>query len=192
MKTKFVFCTLLLTASISGAATAQGTRLLRSPSVSREQIAFAYASDLWIVPRAGGVARRLTVTPTVEIAPKFSPDGERIAYTATVGGNTDVYVASTAGGEPTRLTFHPGMDAAQGWTPDGRRVVFRSDRNTPPHSFFRLWSIDVTGGMPDPLPLPRAYTGALSQDGKQLAYEEVSVANFPAWAHNQSSQWRHY
>src|SRR5687767_9495214 len=182
----------LLLMGASGSVSAQGTRLLRSPTVSRDQIAFAYASDLWVVGRAGGVARRLTATPNVDVGPKFSPDGAQIAFSSTVGGNTDVYVVPTAGGEPTRLTFHPGIDAAQGWTPDGRRVVFRSDRDTPPHSFFRLWSIAVTGGMPEALPLPRAYTGALSQDGKRLAYEEFSVANFPAWAHNQISQWRHY
>ena len=86
----------------------QGTRLLRHPTVSRDQIAFEYAGDLWVVARAGGSARRLTATPTVETDPQFSPDGSKIAFTATVGGNTDVYVISAAGGDPTRLTFHPG------------------------------------------------------------------------------------
>ena len=71
---------------------AQGTRLLRRPAVSRELVAFEYGGDLWTVPRSGGQARRLTSTPSAEIDPWFSPDGSRIAFTATVGGNTDVYV----------------------------------------------------------------------------------------------------
>jgi tricorn protease len=175
-----------------GTAAAQETRLLRTPAVSRELVAFAYAGDLWVVPRAGGTARRLTSTPTVEALPRFSPDGSRIAFAATVGGNTDVYVVQTAGGEPTRLTFHPGVDQPQGWTPDGRRVLFRSDRDTPPHSYFRLWTIGADGGMPDPLALPRAFTGAYSPDTQRVAYEEFSVAMFPGWAMNQTSQWRHY
>ena len=75
---------------------AQGTRLLRHPTVSRELVAFQYAGDLWSVPRTGGQARRLTATPTVETEPRFSPDGSKIAYTATVGGNTDVYVMPAA------------------------------------------------------------------------------------------------
>jgi tricorn protease len=170
----------------------QETRLLRTPAVSRELVAFAYAGDLWVVPRAGGTARRLTSTPTVEAVPRFSPDGSRIAFTATVGGNTDVYIVPTAGGEPTRLTYHPGIDQAQGWTPDGRHVLFRSDRDTPPHSYFRLWTISADGGMPDALPVPRAFTGAYSPDARRVAYEEFSVAMFPVWAHNQTSQWRHY
>ncbi len=192
MNLKPLIGAVLVGASAHNVALAQDTRLLRSPSVSRDLVAFAYAGDIWVVGRSGGVARRVTATPNVDAAPRFSPDGARIAFTSTAGGNTDVYVVPTAGGQPTRLTYHPSMDAAQGWTPDGRRVVFRSDRDTPPQAYFRLWTIDAAGGMPDPLPVPRAFTGALSGDNRHLAFEEVAVANFPVWAQNQSSQWRHY
>jgi len=34
------------------------TRLLRTPTVSASQIAFAYANNIWTVPRGGGSARR--------------------------------------------------------------------------------------------------------------------------------------
>ncbi|HJZ67238.1 MAG TPA: protease, partial [Blastocatellia bacterium] len=181
---------LLLT--ISAAASGQGTRLLRQPAVSRDLVAFEYGGDLWVVSRNGGQARRLTSTPAVESEPRFSPDGSLIAFTATVAGNTDVYVVPTSGGDPKRLTYHPGIDRVRGWTPDGRRVVFASDRDTVPHPHFRLWTVAVEGGMPEPLPMPRAYTGVYSPDARRFAYEEVSVAMFPAWAQNQASQWRHY
>src|ERR1700757_4643069 len=36
------------------------TRLLRAPTVSATQIAFAYANNIWVVPRSGGMARRVT------------------------------------------------------------------------------------------------------------------------------------
>ncbi|MEX0691213.1 MAG: hypothetical protein WD043_05165, partial [Gemmatimonadales bacterium] len=39
------------------------TRLLRQPTISAREIAFTYGSDVWIVDRAGGEARRLTSTP---------------------------------------------------------------------------------------------------------------------------------
>ena len=197
--------TLLLCALAATTASAQGTRLLRRPTVSRTHVAFEYAGDLWVVPRSGGEARRLTATPEAETDPHFSPDGTRIAFTSTVRGNTDVYVVPTAGGEPTRLTYHPGVDVVRGWTPDGRQVVFASSRATLPtpgsNSFFRLWSMTLdgpstslgTGGLPEVLPIPRAYAGSYSPDGKRIAYEEISVAMFAAsWAQNQSSQWRHY
>jgi tricorn protease len=176
----------------SAAIAAQGTRMLRQPAVSRDLIAFEYASDLWVVSRGGGQARRLTATPGVETEAQFSPDGSRIAFTATVAGNTDVYVVPTTGGDPKRLTYHPALDCVRGWTPDGRQVIFASDRDTAPHAHFRLWTIDLKSGMPEALPMPRAYTGVFSPDGQRLAYEEISVAMFPPWAQNQASQWRHY
>ena len=186
-------------------AAAEETRLLRRPTVSRDLVVFAYASDLWAVGRTGGPARRLTATPFVETDPRLSPDGALIAFTATVGGNTDVYVMPAAGGDPVRLTYHPGIDAARGWSPDGRRVVIASTRTAVPlpsvSPYFQLWTIalDTTrpraiagAGMPERLPMPRAFTGTYSPDGRRVAYEDISVALAAEWAQEQSSQWRHY
>ena len=49
------------------------TRLLRMPTVSSTQIAFAYANNIWVVPRAGGSARRLTSFQGQTSNPHFSP-----------------------------------------------------------------------------------------------------------------------
>jgi tricorn protease len=190
-------CGVLAIALSVASAMAQGTRLLRHPTVSHDMVAFEYGGDLWVVPRTGGDARRLTATPSLETDPYFSPDGSQIAYTATVAGNTDVYVIPVTGGEPRRLTYHPGVDVVRGWTPDGKRVVFASSRGTVPtpgtNSFFRLWTVGVDGDMPQMLPMPRAYAGSLSPDGKRIAYQDHPVQMFAAmWAENQSSQWRRY
>ncbi|MGI8404006.1 MAG: hypothetical protein ACR2OE_04445, partial [Thermomicrobiales bacterium] len=104
----FTLVPLALAAFAPAPVPAQGTRLLRRPTVSRDMVAFEYGGDLWVVARAGGRARRVTATPSAETNPHFSPDGSQIAYTATVAGNTDVYVVPVTGGEPKRLTYHPG------------------------------------------------------------------------------------
>lgn len=188
---RLIFFALLLCLSISGTATAQGTRLLRHPTVSHDSVAFEYAGDLWIVSRTGGQARRLTSTPGVEIDPYFSPDGTQLAFTATVAGNTDVYVVPTTGGDPKRLTYHPGIDRVRGWTPDGRRVIFASIRTSAPQqAYFRLWTIGLEGGLPEPLPMPRAFSAGYSADGRKLAYEEITTALVPEWY--EASEWRHY
>ncbi|HTH36855.1 MAG TPA: PDZ domain-containing protein [Pyrinomonadaceae bacterium] len=173
------------------AAMAQGTRLLRHPTLSRDLVAFEYAGDLWAASRNGGQARRLTSTPGVESEPFFSPDGSQIAFTATVAGNTDVYMMPTGGGDPKRLTYHPADDSVRGWSPDGRRVVFSSVRTSvPQEAYYQLWSIGLEGGLPEKLPLPRAFTGSYSPDGRRLAYEEISTHMFPQWY--EASMWRHY
>jgi len=79
---------------------------------------FAYAGDLWRVPREGGDAERLTSGVGIESDPSFSPDGSRIAFTGQYDGNIDVFVVAASGGVPTRLTYHPLADEVVG----GRRT----------------------------------------------------------------------
>ena len=191
MKIRYLVYAWALCLAVSVVSLGQGTRLLRHPTVSRDSIAFEYAGDLWIVSRSGGQARRLTATQGLEVNPSFSPDGSQIAFSATIAGNTDVYVIPTTGGQPRRLTYHPGPDRARGWTPDGRRVIFASFRTSAPQqAYFRLWSIGSDEGLPVPLPMPRAFSGTYSPDGRRVAYEEFSTAFIPEW--HEASQWRHY
>ena len=191
MKTRSLIFAILSCLYLSIVVSAQGTRLLRHPTVSKDSVAFEYAGDLWVVSRSGGQARRLTATQGAEIDPYFSPDGSQIAFTATVAGNMDVYVVPTSGGDPKRLTYHPGIDRARGWSPDGRAIIFGSVRTSAPQqAYWRLWSISATGGFPEPLPMPRAFSSAYSADGRRIAYEEFTTAFIPAWY--EASQWRHY
>ena len=158
-------------APASTVAPAGPTRMLRSPTVSATQIAFAYAQDLWVVERSGGAARRLTSFQGQASNPRFSPDGRWIAFNGDYAGNQDVYVVSAAGGEPRRLTWHPGADEVQGWTPDGRAIVFASSRATwAPVAAPRFWTVPFEGGPEEPMALPRAYQGRLSPDGSRVAY----------------------
>jgi tricorn protease len=103
--------------SVDERATADATRMLRSPTISATHVAFVYANNIWVVERAGGNARRLTSFQGQTINPKFSPDGTTVAFSGDYGGNVDVYTIPVEGGEPTRLTWHPGADTVQGWTP---------------------------------------------------------------------------
>ena len=147
------------------------TKMLRSPTVSARQIAFAYANNIWIVDRAGGDAKRLTSFQGQASNPRFSPDGRWVAFSAEYAGNLDVYVVPATGGEPRRLTWHPAPDLVQGWTPDGSSVVFASTRATSaPVAAPRLWTVPVAGGPEEPMVLPRAYQGRISPDGGRVAY----------------------
>jgi tricorn protease len=149
----------------------ESTRLLRSPTVSASQVAFAYANNIWTVDRGGGVARRITTFQGQTSSPRFSPDGQWIAFSGEYAGNTDVYVVASEGGEPRRLTWHPGNDQVQGWTADGKSVLFASSRATwAPSGAARFWTVPAQGGVEEPMPLPRAYQGRISADGTHIAY----------------------
>ena len=157
------------------------THLLRYADVSKDNVVFAYAGDLWIAPRAGGAAKRLTSYTGDELFPKFSPDGKWIAFTGEYDGNPDVYVVAADGGEPRRLTFHPSNDIVLGWTPDGKNIQFRSDRvSAPPVRYARLFLVSPEGGMPQMLQVPRASLTSFSPDGTKIAYLETSQ-EFRTW-----------
>ncbi|HUS11777.1 MAG TPA: hypothetical protein VMZ30_15020, partial [Pyrinomonadaceae bacterium] len=166
-----VLCVLLLTNSAQAQTASTQTRLLRTPTISASQIAFAYANNIWSVPRGGGSARRLTTFQGQTLSPHFSPDGKWIAFSGEYAGNLDVYVVPAEGGEPLRLTWHPGGDLVQGWTPDGKSILFSSGRATwAPGAAPRFWTVPATGGIEAPFPLPRAYQGKISADGSRVAY----------------------
>jgi tricorn protease len=161
----------IVSAVLSGAPNGEATRLLRSPSASATQIAFAYANNIWVVERAGGLARRLTTFQGQTTSPHFSPDGKWIAFSGDYAGNTDVYVVPAEGGDPKRLTWHPGGDQVQGWTHDGKAIMFASSRATwAPSGAPRFWTVPVEGGVESPLALPRAFQGEISGDGTRIAY----------------------
>jgi len=144
--------------------------LLRDPTVSKTQIVFNYAGDLWIVSRDGGDARRLTSGVGQEVVPHFSPDGSQLAFTGEYDGNRDVYVVPAAGGVPRRLTYHPADEYVAGWTPDGKKILFNSWGSSFMHFEDQLYTVPVEGGFPTQLSLPIAEDASFSPDGTHLAY----------------------
>lgn len=144
--------------------------LLRFPTVSKTQIVFNYGGDLWIVPREGGNAHRLTSGIGTEALPYFSPDGTMVAFTGEYDGNRDVYVVPATGGVPRRLTYHPSDEYVGGWTPDGRKIFFTSWGSNFIHFEDQLFTVPVEGGLPTALPLPIAEDASFSPDGTHIAY----------------------
>ncbi len=170
----------------------QQTRLLRFPACWGDQIAFTYGGDLYSVPVAGGVARKLTGHAGNEMFPRFSPDGKWLAFTAQYDGNTEVYVMPAAGGVPRRLTYTATLgrdevsdrmgpnNIVMGWTPDSQRIVFRSRMKEPNDFIGQLYSVSLDGDIPAQLPLPRGGFCSFSPDGGKLAYNRV-FREFRTW-----------
>lgn len=178
---------LLLVLSLSTlTATAQGTRVLRTPTISATHVAFVHANDIWVAPRDGGQAYRLTTDIGAESVPHFSADGSHVAFSGQYGGNTDVYVVPTEGGQPRRLTWHPGADIVQGWSPDGR-ILFSSGRHGAPTKLTQFFLVSVEGGLPEQMPIPQALTGDLSADGSMVAYQEFGFWD-PEWRNHRGGQ----
>ncbi|MFC0876738.1 PDZ domain-containing protein [Saccharicrinis sp. FJH2] len=170
--------TLLFLLAVYGIADAQiSASLMQYPDVSDTQVCFVYGDDVWVAPKAGGTATRLSSPEGPERYPKFSPDGSMIAYTANYQGNSDVYVIPVKGGIPERLTYHGMGDVVLGWTPDGKSVLFASSRESGRQRFAQFFTIPVAGGSPTKLPVPYGFYASFSPDGKKLAFTDISRVN---------------
>jgi hypothetical protein len=151
-----LLCVGLGTAGEAPPADQGEARLLRFPTIHGNTVVFTYAGDLYTVPAAGGVARKLTNHDGFEMFPRFSPDGKWLAFTGQYDGNTEVYVMPAEGGVPRRLTYTAtlGRDDVSdrmgpnnivvGWKHDGKHVVFRSRM----HSFNDFIGRLYTGRIP--------------------------------------------
>ena len=154
--------------------------MLRQPDVSQTHIAFVYAGDIWVVPKKGGTAERLSSPQGEESLPRFSPDGNHIAFNANYDGNTDIYVVPTSGGLPTRVTYHPGSDRVLDWYPDGQSILLASGMDSGRQRFNQFFKVSRDGGLPARLRVPYGEFGAISADGKWLAYTPRS-RDFRTW-----------
>lgn len=154
--------------------------LLRYPDVSAQHIVFRYAGDLWLVPKAGGIASRLTTVDGNESFPRFSPDGSEIAFMGGYEGGTDLYVLSTVAGAPRRVTHHPGQEVLCDWLPDGSGLVYWSSEVSGLRRASRILTVDADGGHPKPLPVPYGAFGSIDATGTWLAYT-LGSREFRTW-----------
>jgi tricorn protease len=170
-------------AGLMGAQWAWGqvdARMLRQPDVSKTHITFVYAGDIWVVPKEGGTAQRLSSPAGEESFPKFSPDGSSIAFSGNYDGNQDIYTIPAQGGMVKRITHHPMPDRLLGWHPDGNFLLYASGMESGRDRFNQLYKISREGGMPEKLPVPYGEFGSISPDGKILAYMPQSQ-DFRTW-----------
>ena len=65
-------------------------------------------------------------------APRFSPDGGKVAFSVERGGNSDIFVMDLRNHATSRLTADPAIDTSPSFSPDGSQVVFNSDRSGSP------------------------------------------------------------
>ncbi|NUK60562.1 S41 family peptidase, partial [Streptomyces lunaelactis] len=125
---------------------------LRFPHLHDDLLCFAAEDDLWVAPlvpegHRPGRAWRITVDRTRVGHPRFSPDGDQIAYTTWRSLDPEIHLAPVAGGPARRLSYWGSTDTRVcGWAPDGHILAVSSHGQ--PFSYFS-WAYSVpTDGSP--------------------------------------------
>lgn len=66
--------------------------------------------------------------PGMSFAPRFSPDGTKVAMSLSQDGRTNLYEMDVRGRGMRRLTNSPAIDTSPSYSNDGTQIVFNSDR----------------------------------------------------------------
>lgn len=83
------------------------------------------SSNIWLVPATGGEERQITRAGS-DARPRWSPDGQRLAFISSRDGTSQVYTISPYGGEASRLTFLSTDADNEIWSPNGQWIAFTS------------------------------------------------------------------
>lgn len=128
---------------------------LRTPVLSKEHLAFVSRDALWIAPRGGGPAERLTAGEEEVLQPRFSPDGRWLAYASDAEGTAQVFVLPAGGGIPRQLSWEAEACVPVAFRPGGG-LVFRTTARGHVPRCEGLFEVHLEGGAPRRLPVGRA------------------------------------
>ncbi|MEU9475950.1 amidohydrolase family protein [Streptomyces sp. NPDC048191] len=127
---------------------------------------------LWLVPRDGGTAVRMTGWELEATRPALSPDGSTVAVCGYRGGGFHLWTLRPDGGGLRQLTDGPWDDRGVAWSPDGARLAFSSERggDATAGSSYGLWVLDVADARPRQLTAGdfEDFDPAWSADGRSL------------------------
>ncbi|RMB57802.1 S41 family peptidase [Tessaracoccus antarcticus] len=154
---------------------------LRYPHVHEDHVVFVADDDLWLSPAEGGRAHRLTADGYPPRSPRFSPEGERVAFVSGVHGGLDLYVVDLAGGR-RRLTWVGARRMlVSGWL-DADHILLASDHADGNRAMTSLFSVSLDGDL-ERLPWGPAMAAALHGDGRVV----VASPNFQG-----PERWKRY
>lgn len=92
-----------------------------------------YRSVIWVVDVATGHRRPFTSGAGRDTSPRWSPDGQWLAFLReTPGTKPQIAVMPTSGGEARVITDLPFGAGAPQWAPDSRRMAFAARTGTLP------------------------------------------------------------
>ncbi len=124
-----------------------------------------------------GAARALVPSQDAAVfTPRFSPDGQRVAYSEQTGAGRHLFLVDRATGARQQVTSGRAMNLDPTFDPSGRWLLFASDRT----GIYNLYARDLTTG--ETRRVTNVLTGAfrprVSPDSRSLAFATYSSVGY--------------
>jgi Tol biopolymer transport system component len=160
-----------------------------APPADELVTAVGFSNDLWdlyIVNADGTKRSQLTKGSSADnTMPAWSPDGQRLAFASSRGGNFDIYIMNADGsGEPIAFSDHAGADMHPDWAPDGTQIAFESNQD---EGDWDIWVMNADGSQPRNLTAnAQSNDGnpAWSPDGQRIAFSSDRAGNYDIYVMN--------
>jgi len=168
-----------------------GGAIASDPAISRQGNRLTYTQgdihpNLWIIDIAGGVAgshaqaKPFLSSATYNNAPRFSPDGKKVAFVSHRSGDSEIWTCDPPDcAEPQQLTFLQSLSGTPRWSPDGRYVSFESR----PNGHSQIFVVNAEGGKPHPITEGTAEdkVSSWSSDGKFIYFSSNRSGQQEIW-----------
>ena len=151
----------------------QGNRLAYTV---RNLNANIYRLNLPVADGVTGAAVKLIASSRFDLQPRYSPDGNRIAFVSHRSGAREIWTCAGDGSNPVQLTSLGALATYPRWAPDGKSIAFNSDAE----GQFHAYVVDAEGGAPRRLTSDRSYGSgpSWSRDGEWI-YFTSDRSGFP-------------
>jgi Tol biopolymer transport system component len=157
-------------------STTEGTHMSVDVSPDGKTIVFDLLGDLYLLPIEGGKAKALTRGIEYDASPRFSPDGNCIAFTSDRSGASNIWTVDIDGRGLRQVTREEhGRMIAPAWSPDGR--VLLASKHPPLNRPPAFWTYDVATGAGSALSIGTTERGTVAYDpsGRTLVYTTPEV-----------------
>src|SRR5437667_7453894 len=177
--------------------TDEGTWLSLDVSPDAKTIAFELVGDIFTLPIDGGQAKLISGGMTFDSQPKFSPDGQWIAFISDREGSENIWIIHPDGTGAKQVSKDPNSEfTSPSWAPDGKYIFVSKAAFGIGSSEAWMYHVDggtgvqITKSKPTPTTKrqerPNAMGVVASADGKYLYYATKlgSLAynqQFPSW-----------
>jgi len=147
-------------------------KITGEPPVFSTKVAFVSQRDgvkeIYICDFDGYNGKQLTADNSINLSPRFSPDGKKITFTSYREGNPDLWVLDLSQNENHKLSSEVGLNSAASWSPDGKNLALTltKDGNA------EIYLISQNGGIKSRLTKNWAIDSSpcFSPNGKQIAF----------------------